>query len=61
VELQRELLSRSLRIPTIVITGSYDETIAATAASLGASAFLRKPVGGDVLMKAINSAVERQV
>ena len=59
IELQRELLNRGIRIPTIVITASNDKSIAASAASLGAAAFLLKPVPRDALMAAINSAKKR--
>src|SRR6516162_6307094 len=60
IELQRELLNRGVRIPTIVITGNNDKTIAATAVSLGAIAFLLKPLVPEVLVAAINSAMTRQ-
>ena len=40
IELQRELLNRGIRIPTIVITATDGKGIAASAASLGAVAFL---------------------
>jgi FixJ family two-component response regulator len=59
IELQRELLSCGVRIPTIVITASDDKSIAASAASLGAAAFFLKPVPRDALMAAINSAKRR--
>jgi FixJ family two-component response regulator len=59
IELQRELLKHAVRIPTIVITGSDDKSIAASAASLGAVAFFFKPVPRDALMAAINSAKKR--
>ena len=59
IELQRELLNRGVRIPTIVITASNDKSIAASAASLEAAAFLVKPVPRNALMAAINSAKKR--
>ena len=59
IELQRELLDRGIRIPTIVITASNDKSIAARAASLGAAAFFLKPVPRDALMAAINSTKNR--
>jgi FixJ family two-component response regulator len=59
IELQRELLKHAVRIPTIVITGCDDKSIAASAASLGAVAFFFKPVPRDALMAAINSAKKR--
>jgi FixJ family two-component response regulator len=60
LELQRELVSRGLRIPTVLITGNFDETIAATAASLG-TACLRKPVAQVALMTALRSAMESKI
>ena len=60
IELQRELLNRGVRIPTIVITASNDKSIAASAGSLGAAAFFLKPVPRDTLMAAIHSAKRRQ-
>lgn len=60
IELQRELLNRGVRIPTIVITASNDKSIAASAGSLGAAAFFLKPVRRDTLIAAIHSANERQ-
>lgn len=59
LDLQRELLTRGVRIPTIVISAHGDETVAATAISLGAEAFLSKPMIRDQLMAAINSAVNK--
>jgi FixJ family two-component response regulator len=59
IELQRELLKLAVSIPTIVITASDDESIAASAAMLGAAAFFVKPIPGDALIAAINSARER--
>jgi len=60
IELQRELLNRGVHIPTIVITASNDKGIAASAASLGATAFFPKPVSREALMAAINSAEKRE-
>jgi FixJ family two-component response regulator len=59
IELQRELLKRDVRIPTIVISASDDKNIVASAAFLGAVAFFTKPVPGDALVIAINSAKKR--
>jgi CheY-like chemotaxis protein len=56
LELQRELLNRGVRIPTIVITAREGKGVAASAASLGAVAFFHKPVPRDALMAAISSA-----
>jgi FixJ family two-component response regulator len=43
-----------------VITALEDESIAAAAMSLGAVAFLTKPMNNESLMAAINSAVEKR-
>src|SRR6516164_7085825 len=59
IELQGELSNHGVRIPTIVITASDDNSIAASAASLGAVAFFLKPVPRDALVTAINSAKKR--
>jgi DNA-binding response OmpR family regulator len=59
IEMLCELLNYGVRIPTIVITGSDDNSIAASAVSLGAVAFFLKPVPRDALMAAINSAKKR--
>ena len=56
IELQRELLKREVCIPTVVISANDDQSIAASARSLGALAFLVKPIGRDALMAAIKSA-----
>ena len=60
IELQRELLNRGVRIPTIVITATDGKGIAVSAASLGAVAFFLKPVPRDALIAAINSAKKPQ-
>jgi two-component system, LuxR family, response regulator FixJ len=59
-ELQSELLKRGVHIPTIVITAVQDERVAERTAALGAAAFLTKPLTGEALIAAINSAVERR-
>jgi len=59
LELQRELFNLGVRIPTIVITASDDERIAASVASLGAAALVLKPVGRDALMAAIHYAAKK--
>ena len=60
IELQRELLKRDVRIPTIVISAEDDESLAAGAASLGAAAFLLKPVTNDnrVVIDDINIGID---
>jgi FixJ family two-component response regulator len=58
LDLQRELLTRGVHIPTIVITAVDDDSVAATAASPGAADFLLKPLMRERLMAAINSAAK---
>ena len=59
LELQSELLDRDVRIPIIVITACDDDVIARKARSLGAAAFLLKPVARDGLEAAIRSTRRR--
>lgn len=59
-DLQRELLQLGIYIPTIVMTASEDEIIAARAAPLGAVAFLLKPFTQEALISAIASAASKQ-
>ena len=54
LDLQLELLKLGVHIPTIVITAVEDESAAEAAASLGAAAFLTKPLDHDLLIGAIN-------
>ena len=60
LDLQRELRRLDVHVPTVVITALEDESIAAAAMSLGAVAFLTKPMNNESLMAAINSAVEKR-
>ncbi|MGY4310588.1 FixJ family two-component response regulator [Bradyrhizobium sp. USDA 4369] len=59
LDLQRELLRLGINIPTIVVTGADDKAIANKAASLGAAAFLPKPVSREVLIAIIASVTEK--
>jgi len=59
LEMQRELLKLGVHIPTIVITGVEDDSIAARAKSIGAITFLPKPLAQDALMAAINAAAKK--
>lgn len=56
LDLQRELLRLGVHVPTIVITAVEDERIAASARSLGAAAFLTKPLTGEALIAAIDAS-----
>jgi FixJ family two-component response regulator len=60
LDLQRELRRLDVHVPTVVITALEDESIAAAAMSLGAVAFLTKPMNNESLMAAINSAVVKR-
>jgi len=60
LDLQVELLKLGAHIPIIVITATDDENIASSAKSLGAQAFLLKPVNRDALLAAIDRAVQQQ-
>jgi FixJ family two-component response regulator len=58
IELRRQLLNQGIHIPTIFITGVHDERAERYAESLGAEAFLYKPVGREALMAALYCAVK---
>jgi FixJ family two-component response regulator len=58
-ELQDRLAARATRIPVILITGHDTPESCERAANGGASAYLRKPVDGDVLLAAVARAVKR--
>lgn len=52
-DLQRELASRGMRIPVIVISASHDTQTREQAQRLGAVAFFRKPIDDQALLDAI--------
>jgi FixJ family two-component response regulator len=56
-DLQEGLLSKKIRIPTIVISAMDDAETRERARKLGAAAFFRKPVDGQALVDAIYWAV----
>jgi two-component system, LuxR family, response regulator FixJ len=58
LELQAALAARSLQIPTIVITGHADVTMAVRAVQNGALDFLEKPFSDQVLLDRIRQAIE---
>ena len=57
VELQHDLLSRGVQIPTIVFTGDDPEAISVHYTGLSVVACLRKPIESDDLIAAIERAV----
>ena len=59
VELQRELTARGVRIPVIVITAYKDDPLTVRAQEAGAVTVLYKPFKQDVLLRSIESALQR--
>ena len=59
LELQRRLLEKGSAPPIIFVTGHGEVASAIGAVKLGASDFLEKPVDAEVLVAAVNRAVER--
>jgi len=58
LELQAELNSRNLRIPTIFITAHGDTNMKMQALRAGAAEFLLKPFRDDVLLEQVRVALE---
>ena len=56
-DLQRELTSREIRMPVIVISASDDAQTRENARKLGAAAFFRKPIDDQALLDAILWAI----
>jgi FixJ family two-component response regulator len=56
-DLQEGLLSKKIRVPTIVISAMDDAEIRERARKLGATAFFRKPVDGQALIDSIHWAM----
>ncbi|HWQ87291.1 response regulator FixJ [Brevundimonas sp.] len=59
LELVRELKSRGIDLPVIVMTGHGDIPLAVEAMKAGVVDFIEKPFGDDVLLGAIQAAFER--
>ncbi len=57
-ELQRELRSRALHIPTIVVTAYSEHPLAKSAEAAGAIAVLSKPVPAELLREALGQAMK---
>jgi FixJ family two-component response regulator len=61
IELQRMLLDRGVKIPTVFMTAFSNEKIKAKALAAGAVCFLMKPLDTDTLIKCIYTALEQNV
>ena len=61
IELQRKLATNGQSIPSIIITAQGDDQARAEAAAAGAVAFINKPFKEEILLAAIDSAVNRSV
>ena len=59
LELQRQLVDRSINVPVIVITGHGDVEMAVRAMKAGAFDFIQKPFNDQVLLDLLQSALER--
>jgi two-component system, LuxR family, response regulator FixJ len=60
IELLRQLRELRIGVPVIVITGHADVQLAVEAMKIGAADFLEKPYDDDVLIAAVQSALNRQ-
>ena len=58
LELQRRLVADGSRVPIIFVTAHADEEARAQAVSTGAVAYLRKPFNEDLLLRAVESALQ---
>ena len=59
IQLQRTLLDRGVKIPTVFMTAFSNERIKAKALAAGAVCFLMKPLETDTLIKCIYAALEQ--
>ena len=57
IQLLRELKTRSVIVPVIIMTGHADVALAVGAMKAGAVDFLEKPFSDDILLAAINAAL----
>ena len=56
-EVQRQLIGRKSPIPLVMITAHDEPTIREQCLADGASAYLRKPLRGDLLIRSIHAAM----
>jgi FixJ family two-component response regulator len=61
LDLQRQLRAANSRIPIVFITSHADDDARARALAAGAAAFVYKPCRKEVLLEAIDSALNRKV
>lgn len=59
LELQRRLNEQAVNLPVIIITGHGDVRLAVEAMKAGAIDFIEKPFDDDILLAAIQNAIER--
>lgn len=59
LELQRRLNEQAVNLPVIIITGHGDVRLAVEAMKAGAIDFIEKPFDDDVLLAAIQKAIDR--
>jgi two-component system response regulator FixJ len=59
LELQRRLNEQAVNLPVIIITGHGDVRLAVEAMKAGAIDFIEKPFDDDVLLAAIQNAIDR--
>lgn len=59
LELQRQLNSRQVKLPVIIMTGHADVRLAVEAMKAGAVDFIEKPFDDDILIAAIRTALGR--
>jgi two-component system response regulator FixJ len=59
LELQEALRERKVALPTIIITGHGDVSMAVRAMKAGASDFIEKPFNDQVLLDAVHRALEQ--
>jgi len=60
IDLLRRIRELRIGVPVIVITGHADVQLAVEAMKIGAADFLEKPYDDDVLIAAVQSALNRQ-
>ena len=61
LELQKELVTRDIRIPVVILTGHGDVQIAVQAMKAGAFDFIEKPFNNELLLDRIQKAVAQQI